>query len=454
MNKFYCGVFSFLLIIVLTTNVFSRNNSFNFNKNDDDKVSLYGNSDPTSWLPLEVGNRWQYLKKIFEYWDSSPMTAYSFSTIQIMDTTYIENKKYYLISGFLSFPENTLIRYDSAASQILIYSNGAENIFMDFSLPDSSTFFQIQPDNNFLNVTVISKSQTLFDTTLFLKGFYVELSYQGVIYKKGWYYFSPSIGYIYQDEWTNKSWVLVIDFTLLEYLQLNNLGQSLHRKHNYQPQIQFEPILFIPTSNPKIEEDFVIDHEYSFLSSYPYITGCTYINKAQMESFYLNANDTILNPNHHIVPLTEIDFSLDAPVDTNLYNQDYHLFYRIAAVDKGIIPDTFYLPETGYYKLYWRDSTSTVVNDENKIFKFEFSQNYPNPFNPNTTIKYTIPSAGLITIKVFDVLGKEVATLVNAEKPARNYEIEFNAANLTSGIYFYQLKAGSFVETKKMILLR
>jgi hypothetical protein len=81
-------------------------------------------------------------------------------------------------------------------------------------------------------------------------------------------------------------------------------------------------------------------------------------------------------------------------------------------------------------------------------------QNYPNPFNPSTTIHFSVPSSEFVTLKVFDVLGNEVATLVNEEQPAGNYEIEFSPAGLSSGIYFYKLHAGSFVETKKMILIR
>jgi hypothetical protein len=92
---------------------------------------------------------------------------------------------------------------------------------------------------------------------------------------------------------------------------------------------------------------------------------------------------------------------------------------------------------------------------------FSLEQNYPNPFNPVTSIKYVVGSFQFVSLKVYDVLGKEVATLVNEEKPAGEYEIEFNAVshsgnvrNLPSGIYFYQLKAGSFVETKKMVLIK
>jgi N-acetylneuraminic acid mutarotase len=82
------------------------------------------------------------------------------------------------------------------------------------------------------------------------------------------------------------------------------------------------------------------------------------------------------------------------------------------------------------------------------------SQNYPNPFNPSTKINWQSPVIGRQTLKVYNVLGKEVATLIDEYKQAGKYETEFNAANLPSGVYFYRLRAGDFIETKKMILLR
>ena len=85
---------------------------------------------------------------------------------------------------------------------------------------------------------------------------------------------------------------------------------------------------------------------------------------------------------------------------------------------------------------------------------YELLQNYPNPFNPSTKIKFTIAEFGFVSLKVFDVLGNEVATLVNEEKSAGRYEVNFNAVGLSSGIYFYKLQAGSFIETKKMVLLK
>jgi len=80
--------------------------------------------------------------------------------------------------------------------------------------------------------------------------------------------------------------------------------------------------------------------------------------------------------------------------------------------------------------------------------------NYPNPFNPTTTISYSLPRNGFVQLNVHDLLGREVASLVNEEQAMGNYKVEFNASSLTSGIYFYRLQSGSFVESRKMVLLR
>ncbi|MEW6006013.1 MAG: T9SS type A sorting domain-containing protein [Stygiobacter sp.] len=97
---------------------------------------------------------------------------------------------------------------------------------------------------------------------------------------------------------------------------------------------------------------------------------------------------------------------------------------------------------------------------------------YPNPFNPTTTIKYSIPNVmvrqahhdnvtlsqskgdNLVTLKVYDILGKEITTLVNERQPAGNYEVKFDGSNLSSGIYFYKLQSGEFVQVNKMILMK
>jgi photosystem II stability/assembly factor-like uncharacterized protein len=99
---------------------------------------------------------------------------------------------------------------------------------------------------------------------------------------------------------------------------------------------------------------------------------------------------------------------------------------------------------------------TSVINSPQKVIpeRFSLEQNYPNPFNPLTNIKYSIPKASLVNMKVYDILGNEITTLVNEEKSAGTYELKWNAANLPSSVYFCRIQAGSFVETKKMILLK
>jgi hypothetical protein len=105
------------------------------------------------------------------------------------------------------------------------------------------------------------------------------------------------------------------------------------------------------------------------------------------------------------------------------------------------------------YAYTWLFFVSDVENG-GLVNEYSLDNNYPNPFNPTTTINYSIPSSEFVTLKVYDVLGNEVATLVNAEKAAGSYEISWDADNKPSGIYFYQLKTQNFVETKKMILMK
>jgi hypothetical protein len=106
--------------------------------------------------------------------------------------------------------------------------------------------------------------------------------------------------------------------------------------------------------------------------------------------------------------------------------------------------------------LFNKGASPTGVNENNSNTpdKFALYQNYPNPFNPTTTINFSLPKAGFTNIEVFDMVGRSVAILVNEELEAGYHTVNFNAANLTSGIYFYSLKVGDFSSVKKLILLK
>lgn len=107
----------------------------------------------------------------------------------------------------------------------------------------------------------------------------------------------------------------------------------------------------------------------------------------------------------------------------------------------------------------WRRPLSEMITEVERLsavlpMHFSLDQNYPNPFNPATIISFSLPSKSFVSLKVFDIIGKEVATIVSEEMSAGNHSRQWNAANISSGIYFCQMQAGSFVETKKLVLLK
>ena len=107
---------------------------------------------------------------------------------------------------------------------------------------------------------------------------------------------------------------------------------------------------------------------------------------------------------------------------------------------------------------YWKNTYTYVITGidkfEGEVNTYSLSQNYPNPFNPSTTINFSLPSSGYATLKIYNALGEEVAVLLDAELTTGFYEVEWNATNVPSGVYFYQLQTEGFLETKKMILLK
>jgi len=143
-------------------------------------------------------------------------------------------------------------------------------------------------------------------------------------------------------------------------------------------------------------------------------------------------------------------------------NESGILWTALSAPSQSILLDISVTPEkawtVGYNGTILRlDPIPTLIEEEflsSVPSDYRLSQNYPNPFNPSTKIKYSIPQSSTVLIKVFDILGNEIKTLVNEEKQAATYEITWSAENLPSGVYFYQLKAGDFIQTRKMILMK
>ena len=168
------------------------------------------------------------------------------------------------------------------------------------------------------------------------------------------------------------------------------------------------------------------------------------------------ASDLIINSNDHIFAghgYNGVYRSTNNGIDWITINYgltDTSIYSLLIGLDGHIFTGTF----SGLVFRSINSTTLVASEDANIPSAFSLGQNYPNPFNPRTKIKYSVPQMSFITINVYDILGKIVATLINEEKPIGNYEIEFDAINFSSGVYFYRIQAGNFINTKKLLLIK
>jgi len=143
--------------------------------------------------------------------------------------------------------------------------------------------------------------------------------------------------------------------------------------------------------------------------------------------------------------------------DTLIYTKVVHTGLAVGFIntDSGTVNVVWEDSTDGHIELFGLDQ-AIIENVESSLkpLAYKLYQNYPNPFNPSTTIKYEIPKETKVTIKLYDVLGREIATLLNTTQNAGQHEVEWNAKNYSSGIYFYRIRAGEFVSTKKMLLIK
>lgn len=135
-------------------------------------------------------------------------------------------------------------------------------------------------------------------------------------------------------------------------------------------------------------------------------------------------------------------------------NSTQHLNFTIGESLIGYSDNSSTKNYTGFWYTF-NESLTTNVQDQNFIpSEFKLEQNFPNPFNPSTVIKFAVPERSMITLKVYDIIGREIAILINEERDAGWYEQSFDASALSSGIYIYRLSAGSKVFSKKMMLIK
>ncbi len=142
-------------------------------------------------------------------------------------------------------------------------------------------------------------------------------------------------------------------------------------------------------------------------------------------------------------------------MEYNSDNDDFHLTAGSPCIDAGD-PNSPYDPDSTICDMgaFYFDQ-QTAIDDELHIpSSFILNQNYPNPFNASTTINYSLPKSGPVTIDIYDLLGRKFETLIQAEQPAGYHQVTWDATDASSGMYFYRIQAGDYVETRKMVLIK
>jgi len=222
---------------------------------------------------------------------------------------------------------------------------------------------------------------------------------------------------------------------------------------------QTKEIIF-SNDNPKPAEIINIKtriHNYSLLNTNSVVDVKFYLGDPNNGGTVIQSTDskTIFSTNDFIEARGSkiISFDWQVPNDISLYPRIYMVLDPNNKIDE-IHEDN----NIGWKVLGLSDNTTDVATENNIPTKFELNQNYPNPFNPTTTIKYSMPADRpefqIVQLKVFDILGREVKTLVNQKQKSGNYVVNFDAGDLSSGVYFYRLQSGNFIKTKKMMLLK
>src|SRR5574338_572365 len=200
---------------------------------------------------------------------------------------------------------------------------------------------------------------------------------------------------------------------------------------------------------PVLSTTFPINQQYSTLTGYYQFHPTISEAVLMVLSYYFKDGATVASGQ------LDIESASASYTDINLETNLNNIQPDSVTLQFQIISNSVTDPGIGSFalidQLSFSQTTSVEQTDQNPV-EFSLQQNYPNPFNPITTIQYSVPSASVVQLKIYDILGNEVAELVNEEQANGTYRAEFEATNLSSGTYFYQIRTGSFVETKKMLL--
>ena len=402
------------------------------------------------FFPLSINNKYQYLEEFFrQFYPSPPTIIISYPKVYVTQDTVINQITLHEFDGYYYY-------YNHSNQNLYILLEDSLKLAVDFNLPEDSV--KIMSFNNVERLWV-SDGQ-YYDDFLGEQKLHFKMHYTYV-------HITP----VYEIH-ISREFVFVEDIGLTLDYYYKYEYQSLSESYYIRDKGFYSGIIDLVIYNPQILELTVLTQlEDRPLNNFPFQlrVGLNISNIQLLDTLYADVyvyrQDTILIT-HNTYPINKVTFQTSVDLDSTILQVNDLIKIRCVATDNTIFENIAVDPDSGYYEFY---VLSPIINDIsvnplNNNFRLE--QNYPNPYNPSTSIQYAVSSMQYVTLKVYDILGNEVATLVDEELPAGVYEVEFNSRGLTrlpdgqvhqtlpSGIYFYQLRAGSFIETKKMLMLK
>lgn len=389
-----------------------------------------------NFFPLKVGNAYQIENDWYVYIMSHGISGTDYYNLMVPRDTLINGELFYSLPNnlyqYYPFNSDYLFRYDSLNQKLLVRipNDSTTRLAVDFTIPFDSqytSFIKGEP-KTFISQGIFQKV-ILGDTNLVysmkhpMDGGELEYTYEFAANVGISKYKSYLISNGYESSYTHNLIAAIID--TVKFAPLISVIDSLY------------PVVDRPVDT------------FPFLLSIPYYAS--YVDL--VDSFYLDVkqlrSDTLIQVKKYNVSLSNPGISLYL---SGLLPGD-KIKLRATITDTSIFNNSDHYPDTGWVTMNVLPPILNVDSDYAHL-AYELAQNYPNPFNPITRIKYQIPEPAFVTIKVYDVLGNEIETLMREEKIAGSHELEFDGSELTSGIYYYRFTSESFSQTKKMILLK
>ncbi|MCG6915369.1 T9SS type A sorting domain-containing protein [bacterium BMS3Abin03] len=432
----------------------------NFDFDISESASYPGVQTYITWINKIDSNYTVYLKKI------SPEIG---DNVIVISDTQIKS--------------NTKIAFDDEGHAIKIawqsYSKGAyqvyERDFINDNFNDAILIRGLISSDPQMSLSA-NRIVWIEDGSLYLMNFYPIISSPIIIDSSG--VLSPDIQ---KDD--DQSYTRVL------YVKINNYGSHTIKMAEYDgSNWNFEVFAVGNNKNPKFGVgDFgmsfeKMENQVSKITYTSYIyavfmttanENCNYRNSQVLSydipigsdetnvPFFVSFDTDSMEDNSEVLIKTFYFGSYDSLINvSNMEGNDYKPKIAFVSINDTVYAAIFWLHESNskidiwFAKAKFIPIFSSVENDNFYVNTFQLKQNYPNPFNPSTKIEYQIPKSEFVSIKVYDLLGREIATLVNEKESAGNYEVEFDASDLSSGVYLYQMVAGNFSSTKKFIYMK